>query len=195
MHSLKYLPLKYESMWGHHSNYLNDIFILLDTYTARWKSLSTILNDEVTWSSLRFKSPSTRLFVESLFWLQWKKASTHCITGSLWGHRWIYPTNGAVWWKAFPCDDVNIPQLIGPLKDLNCLNNMVLNSALQFKRVMSQLCRIHETKVFVIMMTSSNGIIFRVTGHLCGEFTGPRWIPRTKASDAELWCFLWSVPE
>ena len=40
------------------------------------------------------------------------------------------------------------------------------------------------------MMTSSNGNIFRVTGHLCGEFTGLRWIPRTKASDAELWCFL-----
>ena len=43
------------------------------------------------------------------------------------------------------------------------------------------------------MMTSSNGNIFRVTGRLCGEFTGPRWIPHTKASDAELWCFLWSV--
>ena len=28
-------------------------------------------------------------------------------------------------------------------------------------------------------MTSSNGNIFRVTGHLCGEFTGHRWIPRT----------------
>ena len=26
-------------------------------------------------------------------------------------------------------------------------------------------------------ITSSNGNIFRVTGHLCGEFTGPRWIP------------------
>ena len=24
---------------------------------------------------------------------------------------------------------------------------------------------------------------------------GPRWIPRTKASDAEIWCFLWSAPE
>ena len=36
------------------------------------------------------------------------------------------------------------------------------------------------------MMTSSNGSIFRVTGPLCGEFTGSRWIPRTKASDAEL---------
>ena len=44
------------------------------------------------------------------------------------------------------------------------------------------------------MMTSSNGNIFRVTGPLCGEFTGHRWIALTKASKAELWCFLWSVP-
>ena len=48
-----------------------------------------------------------------------------------------------------------------------------------------------DTPVF--MMTSSNGNIFRVTGHLCGEFTGPRWIPRTKASDAELWCIIWCL--
>ena len=40
------------------------------------------------------------------------------------------------------------------------------------------------------MMTSSNGNIFRVIGHYRGEFTGHRWIPRTKASDAEIWCFL-----
>ena len=46
-----------------------------------------------------------------------------------------------------------------------------------------------------IMMTSSNGNIFCVTGHLCGEFTGPRWIPHTKASDAELSCFLWSASD
>ena len=45
------------------------------------------------------------------------------------------------------------------------------------------------------MMTSSNGNIFHITGHLCGEFNGPRWIPRTKASDAELWCLLWSASE
>ena len=30
------------------------------------------------------------------------------------------------------------------------------------------------------MMTSSNGNIFRVTGHLCVEFTCPRWIPHTQ---------------
>ena len=41
------------------------------------------------------------------------------------------------------------------------------------------------------MMTSSNGSIFRVTGHLCREFTGHRWIPHTKASDAEFWYFFY----
>ena len=37
--------------------------------------------------------------------------------------------------------------------------------------------------------------VFRVIGHLCWEFTGHRWIPHTKASDVEFWCFLWSAPE
>ena len=45
------------------------------------------------------------------------------------------------------------------------------------------------------MMTSWNGTIFRETGPLCGEFTGNRGIPLTTASEAELWCFLWSAPE
>ena len=39
----------------------------------------------------------------------------------------------------------------------------------------------------------SNENTFPVTGPLCGEFTGHRWIPHTKASDAERWCFLWSA--
>ena len=33
----------------------------------------------------------------------------------------------------------------------------------------------------------------RITGPLWGESTGHRWIPSTKASDAEFWCFLWSA--
>ena len=45
------------------------------------------------------------------------------------------------------------------------------------------------------MMTSSNENIFRVTGPLCGQFTGHRWITLTKASDTELCCFLWSAHE
>ena len=47
---------------------------------------------------------------------------------------------------------------------------------------------------WVNMMASSDGNIFRVTGHFYGEFTGHRWFPRTKAS-VELWSFLWSAPE
>ena len=44
----------------------------------------------------------------------------------------------------------------------------------------TKICTCHRHDISSIchdMMTSSNGNIFRVTGHLCGEFTGPRWIP------------------
>ena len=55
------------------------------------------------------------------------------------------------------------------------------------------------TKLFEYLNTidpiwTHNTNISRVTGPLCGDFTGRRWIPRTKACDAELWCFLWSAP-
>ena len=64
--------------------------------------------------------------------------------------------------------------------------------------------RIHGNKMYttlykggggggIKMMMSSNGNIFRITGHLWGWPTGHRQIPLTKASDAELWCFLWSA--
>ena len=43
-----------------------------------------------------------------------------------------------------------------------------------------------KIRVTSLVMTSSNGNIFRVIDPLWGEFTGLRWIPRTKASDAEL---------
>ena len=45
------------------------------------------------------------------------------------------------------------------------------------------------------MMTSLNGNVFRVTGPLCGKYTGLRWIHLTKVSDAQLWCFLWFAPK
>ena len=35
----------------------------------------------------------------------------------------------------------------------------------------------HRPHSCQVMMTSSNGNIFRVTGHLCGEFTGPGEFP------------------
>ena len=38
----------------------------------------------------------------------------------------------------------------------------------------------HGLEWYTFMMTSSNGNIFHVTGHLYGEFTGLRWIPAQK---------------
>ena len=70
--------------------------------------------------------------------------------------------------------------------------NMIFRLSL---RVLTTLCICLVRLVCTGFMTSSNANIFRVTGHLCGEFTGHRWIPRTKASDTELWCFLWSASE
>ena len=35
--------------------------------------------------------------------------------------------------------------------------------------------------------------ISRIIGPLWGESTGQWWIPLPKASDAKIWCFLWSV--
>ena len=55
-------------------------------------------------------------------------------------------------------------------------------------------CRYHSDDKFhddnSVMMTSSNGNIFRFTGPLWEESIGHRWVHRTKSSDAEFWCFL-----
>ena len=76
------------------------------------------------------------------------------------------------------------------------VNNWILHLKMLFAistcHVLISICfmwyhNVHGPPVWNYMMTWSNGNIFRVTGHLCGEFTGPRWIPHTKASDAEPW--------
>ena len=60
-----------------------------------------------------------------------------------------------------------------------------------FQNIISQMSAIFS----MCMITLSNGNIFRITDPLCGEFTSHRWIPHTKAIDAELWSFLWFAPE
>ena len=65
----------------------------------------------------------------------------------------------------------------------------------ELSSVLLKITDAHITKLTHNMMKLSNGNIFHVTDPLCGEFTGHRWIPLTKASGAELWCFLLSVYE
>ena len=124
------------------------------------------------------------------------------VTGHLWGEsigdRWIPLTKDRLRGKSgndFPLGYASHwPHPHGPLPlsyqyhiSYYCLHN-VLGPVLPIPYSPS-------TTLATAMMTSSNGNIFRVTGHLCGEFTGHRWIPNTKASDAKLRCSLWSAPE
>ena len=53
----------------------------------------------------------------------------------------------------------------------------------------------HSYKKLESMMTSSNGNIIHVTDPFVKGIHRHRWVPLTKAIDAELWCFLWSAPE
>ena len=57
------------------------------------------------------------------------------------------------------------------------------------------LCFIFIFTFQIAMMTSWNGNIFRVTGLCAGNSPGTGEFPTQRASNAELWCFLWSSPE
>ena len=101
----------------------------------------------------------------------------------------------------------NIDNQLNPDKTMGCTNLSMLGlqcSKLSLmwglgndipQKIMKAVTYPRPIPNWLFMMTSSNGNIFRVTGPLCGEFTGHRWIALKKASDAELLCFLWSVPE
>ena len=64
---------------------------------------------------------------------------------------------------------------VGPFLYMTQQWNMTLYMSRSF--AMTETLPSHRWKLDLGMMTSLNGNIFRVTGHLCGEFTGPRWIP------------------
>ena len=108
------------------------------------------------------------------------KISTHVTPDMLSGYVW----NCHLFWSSFF------------KSEQNAYPCSVQSGVVMGRPIITPCCMLHLQAwnldhSFNSMMTSSNGNIFRVTGHLCEEFTGDRWIPRTKASDAELWCFLW----
>ena len=102
----------------------------------------------------------------------------------------IGPMNLAI--KVSTLLNLNICE-ISPLYAINYRVYFMIQTVLRIEILVDLLRYQDETRYD--MMTSSKGNIFRVTGPLCKEFTGHRWIPHTKASHAELWCFLWSAPE
>ena len=85
------------------------------------------------------------------------------------------------------------------LSNMNCYSNDLSGSVLKTWMYLTRsLTKGPQNNIKsggqILMMASSNGNTSRVTGPLCGEFTGHRWITLIKTSDAELWYFLWFTP-
>ena len=66
---------------------------------------------------------------------------------------------------------------IGDNCDTFFVQKYVLSYQMNYFAASAQFLVQDKFKAFVSMMTSSNGNIFRVTGPLCGEFTGPGEFP------------------
>ena len=113
-----------------------------------------------------------------------------CVIVQLSSSRWAYgPVSQIIYWAIIQILEdffafwINVPSgdLGSHPDDLSVVSDLI--------RV--QVCTCHSSE----FVTWWRGNIFCVTGPLCGEFTGHRWIPLTKASDAEMWCFFLSAPE
>ena len=105
---------------------------------------------------------------------------------------------GMVKWIHIPNEN-NHRSLISPLSPRRCDVTTgdlwrLENTRYWYCDVISVDCSCtHKLELSWYPMMTSNGNIFRVTGPLYREFIGHRWIRLTNASDAELWCFLWSL--
>ena len=104
-------------------------------------------------------------------------------------HRWPVnsPHNGPVTRKMLPFDDIMITQTahvrwarvfsILMIKAQHC--TVTYKPNLLDGLVQERSWWRHQMETFSALLA----------------ITAPRWIPRTKASEAELWCFLWSASE
>ena len=114
---------------------------------------------------------------------------TDPLCGEFTGHRWIplIKASDAELWCFLPFARINDWVNNRETGDLRRYRTHYDVTVMSYARLSSGTWMPHDDVI--------KWNIFRVTGHLCGEFTGLRWIPRTKASDAGLWCFLSSASE
>ena len=78
-----------------------------------------------------------------------------------------------------PVEHVAWLQLLGLLSWYLCTSVKSLHPKYEICPTFEWLAMTKSMWASSFMMTSSNRNIFRVTGPLCGEFIGHRWIPRT----------------
>ena len=101
-----------------------------------------------------------------------KFSATDCLAGHQNYKFWKFLCSQ--WWKF--CENDNIPLLKSSSKLMTYLSST--NMVLRFNSAPPRISDLSHCWFYdYSKMTSSNGNIFCIIGHLCGEFTGPRWIP------------------
>ena len=138
----------------------------------------------------RLTSPALRLFTQPFIQPQNKeniKASRH------WPLCEEFTVNSPHKWpvtrKMFPFDDV-IMYYSEVLCDQNCPNLTTYVGLFNYLVCDNCIWDIVQENIDVVKWKH-----FHVIGPLWGESIGDRCIPLTKASDAELWHFLWSAEQ
>ena len=130
---------------------------------------------QYTWDSSKLPRNSEHLVERNIFLKKECKWFFLLHLGSKFYQSWTRETAGTFW-----CRPVIIFQ-----------KHVIVIQRYHFAHRSNSMCRLCITS----MRPSSNENIFRVTGPLCVEFTGHRWISPHKGSDADLGWFLWSAPE
>ena len=103
-------------------------------------------------------------------WSPWTQCSRSCGNGTISRARWCSSPERGFGGESCAIGEHTVMMGID-VEEEPCLVRMCPSKSVAWWR--------HEIETF-----------FRVTGALCGEYTGYRWIPLTKASGAELWCFF-----
>ena len=165
------------------------------------------------WARWLLKSPASGLFTQLFIQVQIKentKASRHwplCVeftgTGEFPAQRASYAENVSIWWR----HNVN--------QNPSVANKLIQNGKGDFGIkhgiwIVIMVNRYHvqlwHTWMYISRITNeqttTNGGVKSVTQddvikwkHFPWYWPGHRWIPLTKVSAAELWCFLWFAPE
>ena len=79
-------------------------------------------------------------------------------------------------WRLSAAKPLSEPKRVSWLTQI-CVTLLTYICVTRSQYVSLGLSELTQLRVCVLMMTSSNGNIFRVTGPLCGEFTGPGEFP------------------
>ena len=91
--------------------------------------------------------------------------------------------------------DQQVPLLIIKFYHPHVISSLESSKSTQFNVILWHTSHnngvpIESLESWSVMMMSCHRNAFHITGPLWGESTGYRWIPLSKASDAELWWFL-----